>query len=81
MNAQTRNTFAEWLCGGPVANVSRALAGRDVCHFRRIAFPLETLSIASPILSHLANLDERYAINSKLRQLRRGGATFGDMLA
>jgi len=60
--------------------VSRALERHDVCRFRRIAIPLETSSIASPVLSRLAKLDEKHAINSKLRRLRGGGAAFGDML-
>jgi len=41
---------------------------------------LKTLSIASPILSRLAKLDEKHAIDLKLRPSRDGGATFGDML-
>jgi len=44
--------------------VSRALARDDTCRFRRTAFPLETLSIALPVPSHLAKLDERHAVSS-----------------
>ena len=76
MNARTRNTLRSG-DAERVSNVSRALARRDVCRFRRIAFPLETSSIASPILLHLAKLDEKHAIDSMLRDR---GATFGDML-